>query len=140
MEGEQKHTVRYEVCFQRDIVDGDLAETGFETNLLSSHGHGETRFRCGCSICKPMFDNLREIATWIMPKDRRPSEYVIAPFDQTLHMDAAHKLRPEVRVTVKIEHRGNKRAPLDDCEWRCLSDMEASLKRLAVSKPRGPGR
>ena len=136
----EKHTIRYEVYFEQDMLDGKLAHIGFEIDLLASHDHGVTSLTPGCHLCASTFDDLCEIATWIMPKDQRDSEYTIEAFDRGLHMDPAHRLRPEVRLAIKIEHKGNKARPLDDCEWRCLTDMEAGLRNLGVQKSRGPGR
>lgn len=136
----EKHTIRYEVYFDLDNVGGHIVQTGFELDLLASHDHGLTRFTPGCDLCKSTFHDLHEIAMWIMPRDQRDSEYVVEPFDRGLYMDAKHKLRPEVRLAIKIEHRGQKGRPLDACEWRCLGDMEDSLQELGVVKSRGPGR
>lgn len=136
----EKHTVRYEVYFEQDKIGDELIQIGFELDLLASHDHGITRFTPGCALCKSTFHDLREIATRIMPKERRDSEYTIELFDSALHMSAAHKMRPEVQLAIKIEHRDKKGRPLDDCERRCLSEMEAALQYLGVQKSRGPGR
>jgi hypothetical protein len=134
------HTVRYEVYYQQGKVGDELVETGFQLNLLASHDHGLTSLTPGCPLCISTFNDLRTIATWILPKERRPSEYTIEPFDSALRMDSVHKMRPEVQLAIKIEHRGKKDQPLDDCEWRCLGDMEAALERLGVRKSRAPTR
>jgi hypothetical protein len=137
----EKHTIRYEVYFEQGILDdARIASIGFEIDLLASHDHGVTSFTPGCHLCVSTFDDLCEIARWIMPKGQRDSEYTIEPFDRGLHMDPAHRLRPEVRLAIKIEHKRKKKRPLDDCEWPCLSDMEAGLRNLGVQKSRGPGR
>src|SRR5947209_1820459 len=124
----EKHTVRYEVIFEQDKIGDEIAQTGFEIYLLASHDHGVTRFTPGCSLCRSTFDDLREIASWIMPKERRDSEYIIEPFDSGLHFVPARRAQPEVLLALQIEHRRTNGRPLDDCEWRCLGDMETALR------------
>ena len=136
----EKHTVRYEVNLVQEKMGDHIVDAGFEIDLLASHDHGSTRYTPGCGLCVSTFHDLREIATWILPKERRDSEYIIDPFDSGLHMSPKHRLLPEVQLALKIEHRANKGRPLDDCEWRCLGDMEAALRRLGIPKTRGPGR
>ena len=136
----EKHTVRYEVNLVQDKMEDRIVDAGFEIDLLASHDHGSTRYTPGCSLCVSTFHDLREIADWIMPKEVRDSEYSIEEFDRGLHFVPARRTEPEVLLALRIEHRRNKGRPLDDCEWRCLGDMEAALRRLGVRKSRGPGR
>jgi hypothetical protein len=136
----EKHTVRYEVNLLQDLMGDRVVDAGFEIDLLASHDHGSTRFTPGCSLCVSTFQDLREIATWILPKERRDSEYIIDGFDNGLHMTPRHRMHPEVLLALRIEHRVNKRQPIDNCERRCLDEMEAALRKLGVPKSRGPGR
>jgi hypothetical protein len=136
----EKHTVRYEVNLAQDLMGEHAIDASFEIDLFASHDHGSTRYTPGCDLCVSTFHDLRQIADWIMPKELRDSEYIIEPFDSGLRMSPRHKLEPEVLLALRIEHRRTKGRPIDDCEWRCLDEMEAALRRLGIPKSRGPGR
>jgi hypothetical protein len=82
------------------------------------------------------FADLRRIAEWIIPKEPHDSKYEIMPFDAALHETPARKLVPEVALSIMIEHRHNFYESINECETRCLREMEQKLKQLGVRRGR----
>ena len=66
-----------------------------------------------------------------MPKSVRPSGYEIEPFDNSLHSEGRGP--DEVVLVLRIEHRHEYFAPVDNCEERYLKEMEARLRELGVA-------
>lgn len=128
----EKHSVHFEARPEEQLVDGKIVKIGFELQLYATHDHGETRLTPGCERCVQTFADLREIAEWIMPREQRPSQYEIEPFDSALHLSPARKLRGEVVLTMKIVHRHGFFQPIDECEQRCLAEMKKKLAELGA--------
>ena len=91
-------------------------------------------FSPGCHLCSETFADLRRVAEWILPKEQRPSQYDIPPFDQSLH--ASESGRFDVALPIRIEHRHRHFDSVDDCEERCLKEMQERLAELGVSTVR----
>lgn len=134
----EKHTVRYEVRPHFEINDGKQVMVGFDLELHGTHDHGNTRLSPGCRLCTETFADLRQVAEWILPKEERPSQYDLPLFDQSLYGSAKGPL--EVVLPIRIEHRHDFFSPVDDCEQRCLREMEKSLAELGVLRGRGTRR
>ena len=130
----KKHTVCYEVFPDSLIVEGEPRKVGFELELFGTHDYGASRLTPGCDLCVHTFADLRRIAEWIIPREPHDSKYEIQPFDRALHESAKRKLRPEVALSIMIEHRHNFYEPVDDCETRCLHEMEQKLRELGVGR------
>ena len=130
MEIAQKHTVDYEVWPHQKMVDGRQVIVGFDLELHGTHDHGKTRLSPGCPVCVDTFQDLRRIGEWILPKEIRASQYEIPAFDSSLHASPNETF--EVVLTIKIEHRHDFDQPVDDCEERCLKEMQAKLAELGV--------
>lgn len=132
----EEHTVCFEVYPDRLLVSGEPRTVGYEVQLLGTHAHGSTRLTPGCEVCGRTFRDLRVIAEWVLPRDERDSRYEIQPFDGGLHMATGEGLKPEVALSVMIEHKLGFDAPLDDCESRCLRDIEARLNEVGARRRR----
>ena len=131
----EKHTVRYEVWPHCEMNDGKQVTVGFDLELRGTHDHGNTSLSPGCPVCTATFSDLLQIAGWILPKEKRPSEYDLPPFDQSLTQSG--KGPYEVVLRIRIEHRHDFFGPIDDCERRCLKEMEGRLAELGVPGGRG---
>lgn len=129
----EKHTVRYQVWPRYEMNDGNRVMVGFDLELHGAHDHGNTSSSPGCHLCTETFADLRQIAEWILPKEERPSQYDLAPFDQSLYGSSKGPL--EIVLPIRIQHRHDFFGPVDDCEQRCLKEMEQVLAELGV--PRG---
>jgi hypothetical protein len=131
----QKHTIRYEVWPHYELSGGKRLVVGFDLELYGTHDHGNTSLSPGCQICRETYTDLRRLAEWILPKEQRPSKYEIPPFDQTLRASAGGPF--EVVVPIRIEHRHGFFDPVDDCEERCLKEMQGKLAELGVRTGHG---
>jgi len=55
-------------------------------------------------------------------------------FDVSLHYDSSPRALPYVELTILIRHRENYESPVDECEMRCLGEMEERLRELGASR------
>ena len=69
-----------------------------------------------------------------MPHEERPSRYAIGPFDRSIHYWGLHSQRPDIMLTIRILHRQSHEQPVDECEDRCLKEMEARLRELGACR------
>ena len=134
----ESHAVVYEVRPHQDIVkfrdESNLVKNGFDLTLCGTHNHGHRTMTPGCHRCVDTYRDLEAIARWIMPTERRASSYEIAAFDMALHSVRTPNRRLEVDLTVRIKHRQGWAEPIDECERRCLREMEDKLKALGVRR------
>lgn len=129
----REHRVSWEVWPERLVAkDRGLLQVGFDLVLNGAHAHDDDRPSPGCERCKLIFEHLREIAGWIVPKAERPTRYDIQIFDHAIHFAPERHNRADVALTIKILHRSPIDAPLDECEVLCLNDMKAKLIQLGV--------
>jgi hypothetical protein len=128
----EMHQVCYEVWPELLMVKGQQVKVGFNLELAGTHEHGTSTLSPGCPRCIRTFEDLRQIAEWIMPKEERPSCYEIEPYDRALHESAQRKFVPEVVLSMKILHRHGFDQPVDECEERCLKEMRNKLAELGV--------
>jgi len=106
-------------------------QVGFDLVLNGAHAH-EDRPSPGCEKCRTIFEHLREIAEWIVPKVERPSRYDIQIFDHAIHFAPERRNRPDVALTIKIVHRFGIDRPVDECEVHCLDEMKAKLSEIGA--------
>lgn len=133
----RQHRVCWEVLPEQLVVEGgQILQVGFNLNLCGAHAHDSDRPRPGCEQCVVIYRHLREIAEWIVPKDERPSRYEIEIFDSAVRYDPVRDNRPDVTVTIKILHRSQVDAPVDQCEVFCLHEMEEKLSQIGVQYQR----
>ena len=137
----EKHEVCYEVWPERSVAAGRKIQIGFELQLCGTNNHiaaaGGHQPVPGCEYCHSTYEDLRQIAEWILPRDERPSRYKIGVFDRALHV-APHSRhsRSEVVLTIHILHRADFNRDVDDCEQRCLKEMRGRLKQLGIYEGR----
>lgn len=127
------HRVCWEVLPEQMPVEGDRPlQVGFELMLYGAHAHDTDRPLPGCERCAVIYRHLREIAAWIVPKPERASRYEIEVYDSAVRYDPVRGNRPDVTVTIKILHRSQFDAPVDQCEVFCLHEMEGKLLQIGV--------
>lgn len=129
----RQHRVCWEVLPEQYPMEGEKPfQVGFDLKLYGAHAHATDRPLPGCEECKLIFTHLREIAEWIVPKAERASRYEIDLFDNAVRYDPVRRNRPEVTLTIRILHRGDYQASVDECEALCLHEMEDKLKQLGA--------
>jgi hypothetical protein len=127
---------RYRVCWEvlNEYVlqlDHSKEQVGFSLELSGTHPEGVVHAEPGCAHCRDVYHGLKKIASWITPKEVRPSFYVIEPFDSAIRYEPPHENRPDVVLKIKILHRAGF-APVDACEVQCLNEMVERLKEIGA--------
>jgi hypothetical protein len=129
--------IQHKVCWEvwpKYHVDrnGKKVEIGFELDLIGTHYHPVKTPLPGCVECAKVYEDLKQIAKWIIPKEERDSLYEIRPFDSSIHQAPMRKFRKDITLTIKILHREGFDRPIDACEIECLKEMKNKLKELGA--------
>lgn len=128
-----QHKVCWEVWPEYHINQkGEKVQIGFELDLVGTHYHPVQSPTPGCKECVKVYEDLNQIAHWIMPKEERDSVYGIRPFDVSIHQAPVRKFRKDITLAIKILHREGFDRPKDACEVECLKEMEKKLKDLGA--------
>ncbi|MBZ0159501.1 MAG: hypothetical protein K8G79_05125 [bacterium] len=129
----REHRVCWEVWPEQLAGGGSRPlQVGFDLVLNGAHAHDTDRPSPGCKKCQTIFEHLREIAEWIVPKVERPSRYDIQIFDHAIHFASERRNRPDVALTIKILHRSEIDRPVDECEVICLNEMKEKLAQIGA--------
>lgn len=110
----------------------EIRKIGFALELYGTHEPGAHQVRPGCKNCRRVQSALMEIANWILPREKRPSFYEVDMDTQSLSYSRSRGDRPDVRLTIQILHRNDWDRPIDECEMRCLKEMEQALGELGA--------
>jgi len=111
-----------------------MRAVGYQLELLGTHHEPSHTPGPGCDECLQVYKALRQIAEWIMPKEERDSVYRVRMFDHAMRFSQRRGFRKDVELVITIQHRAELTAPLDECETRCLQEMEHSLRALGARK------
>jgi len=129
---------RFRVCWkvwpEYTYVGDEKRQVGYQLELAGTHEAGVTHPEPGCEHCEHVYNALHQIAEYILPGEERPSVYEIGPFDRAIRYWELHSKRPDIVLTIKIVHRQGYERPVDECEDRCLREMEARLRELGASR------
>ena len=129
-----RHCVCYEVWPEWSGNGGRATRIGFAISLCGVHENGSAKNNVpGCPQCWRTYKELRAVAEWITPEQERLCRFEIPAFDRAWHV--APKMRHgrnETVVTIKIFHRHNIDAAIDDCQQQCLNEMRRKLADLGV--------
>lgn len=129
------HKVCWEVWPEYHInQDGRKVQIGFELDIIGTHYHPEQLPQPGCAECVKVYNDLKQIAQAVIPKEERDSRYEITIFDASIQYAPKRKLRKDITLTIKVLHREGFDQPLDGCEVECLKEMEGKLKELGAQK------
>jgi hypothetical protein len=131
-----RHQVCYEVWPEWSGCGGRARRIGYCLTLYGVNdrnvcvrGHHVP----GCPHCGFTYDALRKIAEGITLTEQQGYRIEIQPFDRAWHIASRQcGSRNEITVSVKILHRHDVDAPLDDSEEDSLTEMRAKLKQLGV--------
>lgn len=131
----QKHRVCWEVWPEMQAQAGKaLVQIGYHLQLFGVHDHPKRVPMPGCEECRLVYGDLRNIAEWITPRAETVSQYEVQLFDSKLRYARPRGYREEVSLSLKILHRGQLSAPVDECETKCLHAMERQLAELGAKK------
>jgi hypothetical protein len=129
---------RFGVCWkvwpELAYVGGEKRQIGYQLELAGTHEPGVEHPQPGCEHCQHVFAGLRAIAEWILPRQTQDSQYDIGPYDQAISYSPAHRNRPDIILTVRIVHRRGFEQPVEECQSRCLEEMEQRLTELGASR------
>ena len=129
----REHRVTWELGSWQELVDHRPLAVGFELRLYGQHPP-RAYPPPGCEKCAAVYDGLRAVAQAALPREHRPSQYDIRPFDAALHLRPDAEWAPEVQLTVHIVHRDGYLSPVDECEKRCAQEIQRNLKQLGVQE------
>lgn len=135
----RKHAACYEVWPEWSLDGGRRVKVGFELQLCGTNArcaaHETFHHVPGCHSCRQTYEDLKEVAEWMLPNERRASRYEIQTFDRALHIAPRGRgARSEVVLTVKILHRHGFNDPVDACEELCLREMRRKLADLGMKE------
>jgi len=127
----REHKVTWELAPWFEMVGHKPASIGFELRLLARHAAHEHPSP-GCGLCLEVYGRLRELAEAVFPREHRPTQYQIEPFDASFHLRPEAEWSPEVQLAVHIVHREGYLRPVDDCERKCVEEIGRNLGQLGV--------
>lgn len=113
--------------------DDHIPQVGFQLQLRGVHPPG-SHPAPGCDVCQEAYAGLQEVAAWILPKEKRQSAYDMLSFDSSFHYDASPHSPAYVELIIVIRHRDNSEGPVDECEVRCLKEMQERLRELGAAR------
>lgn len=133
----RQHRVTWELGPWQELVDQRPTTVGFELRLFAQHAP-DAGAMPGCPECRSLHEKLRSVALAAFPKEHRPTQYEIEPFDASFHLRPESEWTPEVQLTVRLVHREGYLRPLDECEKRCADEIQRALRRLGVQPKKWP--
>ena len=131
-----RHQVSYEVWPEWSGCGGRARRIGYCVSICGVND----RVDCvrghhvpGCPHCGLTYDEIRKIAEWITLKEQLDCRFQIEPFDRAWHIAPRQRWsRNEIIVNIKILHRHDVDAPLDDSQEGSLKEMRTILRKLGV--------
>lgn len=133
----EQHQVCWEVWPLHHVgPDTGMRTVGYQLELLGTHYHPAHTPDPGCDECQKVYEALRQIAEWIMPREERDSVYRVQIFDHAMRFSPRRGFREDVELIIMIQHRRGLTNPVDECEIRCLQEMEERLRSLGARKHR----
>jgi hypothetical protein len=118
----------YEVWPEWAMVNDRRVQVGFELDLCANAG------RPGGGPDVEVYDELKQIAAFVLPHDPGDAEFDVLPFDSSFHESARRGFRPEIVLALRILHRHGFDQPVDPCEEGCLRQIEGALTQLGIHR------
>ncbi|MBK9214692.1 MAG: hypothetical protein IPM59_03710 [Chloracidobacterium sp.] len=138
----EKHRVCYEWSNDHEMVNSVRIPTGYSLRLYGSNDEHDAGIDSGthpipgCAACRKTYFDLLSVAKWIMPKEKRETQYKIEPFDNAFHFAPKRNWREEIVVAIQLLHRDDVSRPQDECEILCLKEMCSKLQKIGVLEGR----
>ena len=118
----------YEVWPDWALVGGRKVQVGFEVDLCADAE------KFGDRPCVGIYEELKQVAMAVLPQDAGEASFDVLPFDNAFHENLRRGFRPEIVLALRILHKRGFEQPLDDCEKRCLRQIESMLKELGLKR------
>jgi len=129
---------RYRICYEVwpdwAIVDDKKVQVGFELDLCAGCGKAPPPSSPDESPELETFEQLQDFVSAVLPSATTGTDFEILPWDSSVHQSPRRGFRPEVVLGVQIVHKHGAEGPVDDCEQRCLHDVEQRLKQLGIRR------
>ena len=139
---------RFQVCWEvyplqilaKEESQGDvppkkgIRTIGFDLELFGTPECGSEHVLPGCEPCQRVESALKEIADWAMQKEEASCTYIVSPDGASLSYAPVRANRPDVTVRVFMAHRHQWDQPADECQVRCLKEIEQGLTELGACK------
>ena len=106
---------------------------GFEVRVWGVHEKGSHALP-GCERCRPILEELEQVARWALPPEEPPTRLEVVPCDRSLYDSKVLPGADEVYVAIRVEHRGSSELPVDACEDRCLRAIRLRLRELGIAE------
>ncbi len=127
----REHHVHFDVEPEVIVRANDRVKVGFVVRLWAVHGLG-ARALPGCDKCRPLVLELRRLAAWAIPSERRPTAIEIEPFHPALYDSHEVPGADEVGISIRLAHRDGWDQPIDACEERCLKEFRKRLRAIGA--------
>ena len=129
----QRHRLRYEIWPEKRVYSGHIKQVGFELDLIGDHYHPRHVPFPGCDECRSVYRALEKLAEFVLVKPERLSHFELQGFDGALRYPRQSGEHGYVTLTIRILHsRAPHDGPPDECELRCLGEMERKLDALGA--------
>jgi len=122
----QHHEICYEVWPEWAIVDGRRVQVGFEVDICAAARHDYPE--------AGQFENLKELASSVLPTDQAAPDFEILPFDNSIHESPRRGFRPEIVLGVHIVQKRGVDQEVDEREQQFLHEVERRLHKLGVPR------
>ena len=127
---------RFRVCWEvyplRILAKEGIRKIGFDLELFGTPECGIEHVMPGCEHCQRVEVGLLDIADWIMRRGTADSTHIVSPDGASLSYAPVRANRPDVVVRVFIGHRHQWDQPADECDERCLKDIQQALAELGA--------
>lgn len=128
----QLRNVCFDIFTERVGFPNGARSVGYEISLRGIHSANDHPPLPGCDLCREVYDDLKTVAKWILPREHRASVYEIDSYQPVIRATTRRKLRSEVGLSIHIRHRHHFDAPIDTCETRCLLEMRERLVQIGA--------
>ena len=128
----QKFRVCWEVYPLQILVKEGIRKIGFDLELFGTPECGTEHISPGCQHCQRVETALQEIADWILLRESPSCGHMVSADGAALSYAPVRANRPDVVVRVFIGHRHEWDQPADECEERCLKEIQQALIELGA--------
>lgn len=127
-----RHRVHFTVEPEWVVVPGGRRAIGYDVRLFAVHDRA-ARALPGDATSRALAASLEELSAAVLPECRAGARVEIEPFRPALYESRVVRGADEVRITVRLLHHVERYdAPADAAEERCVKELRARLRRLAI--------